>query len=134
MKTTMLDKTPLTPGCCEWCGNVCELEDVACCLSCEAQLNRLEAAQGRILLRVLKRWRKHYGRKDTPGQGAMTEATQITDRFLKLDRLRREKLQSEKRAAAAGQASSKIKARGGEPTQTAAPVTDQPDEQEELFP
>ena len=46
MKTTILDKTPLTPGCCEWCGNLCELEDVACCLSCEAQLNRLEAAQG----------------------------------------------------------------------------------------
>lgn len=130
MKTTILDKTPLTPGCCEWCGNICELEDVACCLSCEAQINRLEAAQGRIVLRVLKRWRKHRGGKGTPGEGAMSEVAAITDRFLKLDRMRREKLQSEKRAASAGDAHSKIKAPDGRPLQSAAPTTERPDERE----
>ena len=130
MKTNMLDKTPLTPGCCEWCGNTCELDDVACCLSCEAQLNRLEAAQGRIVLRVLKRWRKHRGRAGTPGEGALSEVASITDRFLKSDRIRREKLQAEKRSAAAGEAASKVRARPG-PTQTAAPVTNQPDERDD---
>ena len=127
MKTTILDKTPLTPGCCEWCGNLCELEDVACCLSCEAQLNRLEATQGRIILRHLKRWRKHRGRAGTPGEGAMSEVTALTDRFLKGDRIRREKLQAEKRAAAAGQAASKIAAPKDPAPQTAAPVVNQPE-------
>lgn len=129
MKTTILDKTPLTPGCCEWCGNLCELEDVACCLSCEAQLNRLEAAQGRIVLRVLKRWRKHRGMRGTPGEGAMTEVAAITDRFLKLDRIRREKLQAAKRANATGEVKIKIAAPGGQaPVQTAAPLIDRQEE------
>lgn len=128
MKTNMLDKMPLTPGNCEWCGNLCEMEDVACCLSCEAQLNRLEATQGRIVLRHLKRWRKHRGRAGTPGEGAMSEVTALTDRFLKGDRIRREKLQAEKRAAAAGQAASKIAAPKDPAPQTAAPVVNQPEE------
>ena len=138
MKTNMLDKTPLTPGSCEWCGNLCEMEDVACCLSCEAQLNRLEATQGWIILRHLKRWRKHRGRAGTPGEGAMSEITALMDRFLKGDRIRREKLQAEKRAAAAGKAASKIAAPKSpapkSPTpkspapQTAAPLTSQPED------
>ena len=128
MKTNMLDKMPLTPGNCEWCGNLCEMEDVACCLSCEAQLNRLEATQGRIVLRHLKRWRKHRGRAGTPGEGAMSEITALMDRFLKGDRIRREKLQAEKRAAAAGQAASKIAAPKDPAPQTAAPVVNQPEE------
>jgi len=130
MKTNMLDKTPLTPGNCEWCGNLCEVEDVACCLSCEAQLNRLEAVQGRIVLRHLKRWRKFRGRAGTPGEGAMSEVTQMTDRFLKGDRIRREKLQAAKRANATGDVAIKIAAPTGR-TETAAPVTSQPEEQPE---
>lgn len=127
MKTTILDKTPLNPGICEWCGNVCELEDVACCLSCEAQLNRLEASQGRIVLRALKRWRKHRGRSGTPGEGAMSEIAATTDRFLKTDRIRRERLQAAKRANATGDVKIKIAAPGGA-MQTAAPLTSQPEE------
>ena len=127
MKTNMLDKTPLTPGNCEWCGNLCEIEDVACCLSCEAQLNRLEAVQGRIALRHLKRWRKFRGRAGTPGEGAMSEVTQMTDRFLKGDRIRREKLQAAKRANAAGSVDIKIAAPTGR-AETAAPLTSQPEE------
>lgn len=128
MKTNMLDKTPLTPGNCEWCGNICEMEDVACCLSCEAQLNRLEAAQGRIVLRHLKRWRKFRGRSGTPGEGAMSDVTHLTDRFLKLDRIRREKLQAAKRANATGEVKIKIAAPA---TQSAAPLIDQPEEPHE---
>ena len=131
MKTNMLDKTPLTPGNCEWCGNLCEMEDVACCLSCEAQLNRLEATQGRIVLRHLKRWRKHRARAGTPGEGAMSEITALMDRFLKGDRIRREKLQAEKRAAAAGKAASKIAAPKDPAPQTAAPVVNPPEEDQE---
>ena len=130
MKTNMLDKTPLTPGNCEWCGNICEMEDVACCLSCEAQLNRLEATQGRIILRHLKRWRKFRGRAGTPGEGALSEVTQMTDRFLKGDRMRREKLQAEKRANATGDVKVKIAAPTGR-AQTAAPVVNEPEEPQE---
>lgn len=104
MKTNLMDKTPLTPGTCEWCGQLCEEDDVACSLSCEAQLNRLEAAQGKIVLRVLKRWRKHRGRKGTPGEGAMTEAATIVDRFLRNDRERREYYGAERRQKAAQEA------------------------------
>jgi len=97
IKNTLMTQTPLTPGTCEWCGKTCEDADVACSLSCEAQLVRLEAAQGKIVLRVLKRWRKHRGRKGTPGEGAMTEAASIVDRFLRNDRQRREYFSAERR-------------------------------------
>lgn len=97
MKTNLIDNTPLTPGTCEWCGKLCEEEDTACSLSCEAQLLRLEAAQGRAVLRTLKRWRKHRGRKDTPGQGAIGEVAALVDRFLKTDRMRREELSYKRR-------------------------------------
>jgi hypothetical protein len=124
----MLDTKPITPGTCEWCGKDCELEDAACSLSCEAQLLRLEATQGRIVLRTLKLWRKHRGRKDTPGQGAMTEVAAVVDRFLKADRLRREEMGQKRRQKAAEDAA-KAKAPKA-PTgamQTAAPLMDQPE-------
>lgn len=101
MKTNILDKTPLTPGTCEYCGDTAEMEDSCCSLSCEARLARLEAAQGQAVLRVLKRWRKHRGRKGTPGEGAMTEAANLIDRFLKTDRRRREEFNAERRQIAA---------------------------------
>lgn len=131
MKTTMLDTKPITPGTCEWCGKDCELEDSACSLSCEAQLLRLEATQGRIVLRTLKLWRKHRGRKDTPGQGAMTEVAALVDKFLKDDRLRREEAGVKRRQKAAADAAKAetaktAKAKPAAP-QTAAPLTDRPD-------
>lgn len=104
MKMNLMDNVPLTPGTCEWCGKPCEEEDVACSLSCEAQLNRLDAAQGKVVLRVLKRWRKHRGRKGTPGEGAMTEVATVVDRFLRNDRQRREYLAAERRQKAAAEA------------------------------
>jgi len=129
----MLDTKPITPGTCEWCGKDCELEDAACSLSCEAQLLRLEAVQGRIVLRTLKLWRKHRGRKDTPGQGAMTEIAALVDRFLRTDRLRREEMGQQRRQRSAvdvAAAATKVKSESVPParTQSAAPLVDRPEE------
>lgn len=100
MRSNMLtDKEPLTPGCCEWCGKECEPADVACSLSCEAMLHRLEATQGRLVIRALKRWRmkpNHAARNE-----AISHIVPLTDRFLRTDRKRRENLAAERRAAAA---------------------------------
>ena len=90
MQTNALLKEPLTPGTCEWCGKVCEMEDVACSLSCEAQLHRLEAIQGRAVLRGLKRWRRYRGARGTAGEGLLTEISALVDTFLRTDRERRE--------------------------------------------
>lgn len=121
MKTNMLNKDPLTPGTCEWCGKDCEVEDACCSLSCEAQLARLEAVQGTKIIRILKRWRKNRGRKGTPGEGAMTEATALVDRFLKNDRRRREEAANQRRidaqeAKAAEQKDAPL-TRGSDPSQ-----------------
>jgi hypothetical protein len=126
MRTNALLKEPLTPGTCEWCGKICELEDVACSLSCEAQLHRLEAVQGRAVLRGLKRWRKYRGARGTAGEGLITEISALVDAFMKGDRERREGHQRNQRRAEAQAAleasASKAKPKTP-PYQTAAPVT-----------
>ena len=131
MKTNALGKTPLTPGVCEWCGKNCEMEDVACSLSCEAQLHRVEAVQGRMVLRTLKRWRKHRGAKGSPGEGAITEVAQIVDTFLRTDRQRREAHQAQQRREAqqttTAAAAPKPTRKAAVPRSTAAPVVDEPD-------
>lgn len=138
MQTNALLKEPLTPGTCEWCGKVCELEDVACSLSCEAQLHRLEAVQGRAVLRGLKRWRRYRGARGTAGEGLLTEISALVDAFLRADRERREAHQlnqrraAQKAAAEAASAPEKaVPARKAKtsvtPVQTSAPVTTQPD-------
>ena len=99
MKTTMLNTEPLTPGSCEWCGKDCDPLGTSCSLSCEAQLHRLEAAQGRLVIRTLKKWRKHRGRKGTPGEGTMPEIAAMIDRFNRNDRIRREEAAAKRRAA-----------------------------------
>lgn len=127
MKTNALDKIPITPGTCEWCGKNCELEDVACSLSCEAQLHRIEATQGRTVLRVLKRWRKHSGRKGSPGEGLFTEVSELVSGFLRTDRIRRERHQAAQRLAAAMKPDPEPQAKPGRHRAvTAAPVTDEP--------
>jgi len=96
----MVKVVPLTPGTCEWCGLDCHPESATCSLSCEAQLRRLEAEQGRMVVRELKLWRKHRGRKDTPGQGAISKAAALVDTFLKNDRIRRETAQAKRKREA----------------------------------
>ena len=96
---TMLEKEPLTPGCCEWCGKDTEPGQWACSLTCESLLHRLEATQGRLVIRALKRWRM------SPNHAARNEAiahiVPRVDKFLKTDRKRREAFQHERRAKAA---------------------------------
>ena len=128
MQTNALLKEPLTPGSCEWCGKICELEDVACSLSCEAQIHRLEAVQGRAVLRGLKRWRKHRGARGTAGEGLLTEISLIVDSFMRGDRERREAHQRNQRSAAAKEAREAADKAKPPMTQTAAPITTQPDE------
>lgn len=130
MKTSMLDVTPLTPGTCEWCGKNCELENTACSLSCEAQLRRLEAAQGLMVIRALKGWRR------SPNHAARNEAiakiVPMVDGFLRTDRERRERAgaarrQKEAEAARAKAAQDEAALDGTGATQTSAPVTNQPE-------
>ena len=132
MRTTMLKTVPLTPGTCEWCGKDCELEDMACSLSCEALIRREEAAQGMLVIRSLKAWRRkpnHAARN-----AAIAEIVPVIDRFLSNDRKRREEAAAKRRQQAADAAAKAAKGKAPEapqdaPTapQTAAPVIDQPE-------
>lgn len=127
MRTNALDKIPITPGTCEWCGKDCEEEDVACSMSCEAQLHRLEAYQGRTVLRILKRWRKHSGRKGSPGEGLFSEVSETISSFLRTDRQRRERFQAARRLAEATVPPEDPKP-GRQRHATAAPVTNEPED------
>ena len=101
MPAPLIDKDPLTPGTCEWCGDDCEPHRVACSLTCEANLHRQEATQGRLVIRQLKRWRmkpNHAARN-----AATAEIVPMIDRFLRNDRKRRE-LENEKRRVEAKEA------------------------------
>lgn len=130
MKTNMLNKVPMMPGTCEWCGKDCEVRDVACSLSCEALLARLEAVQGQRVLRMLKLWRKHRGAKDTPGQGTLTEVASAIDGFLRTDRLRREEAGHKRRQKALADKVAPATVAPSPPVQTAAPLIDQPGQTE----
>lgn len=103
---TMLEKEPLTPGCCEWCGKDTEPGQWACSLTCESLLHRLEATQGRLVIRALKRWRM------SPNHAARNEAianiVPRVDKFLKTDRKRREAFQHERRAKAEAEKAAKM--------------------------
>lgn len=91
MRTSLTNRVPLYPGTCEVCGKPCELEDATCGFACEAVLVKREKDQGVRVLRLLKRWRRHRGRKGTPGEGALSEAAAMVDSFLREDRQAREK-------------------------------------------
>lgn len=97
MKMLMPHVEPLLVGVCEWCGKECDEEDTACCISCEAQLARLEANQGRKVLRLLKKWRlkpNHDNRN-----AAVSEVSALVDKFNRIDRVRREEAGAARRRA-----------------------------------
>lgn len=96
MTKTMLFLAPITPGSCEWCGAPCLPEDTCCSVACEARLMKHEKDTARSVLRTLKLWRKHRGRKGTPGEGALTKLAAEVDALLQEDR-RRRKLLGEQR-------------------------------------
>ncbi len=116
-------KRPLLPGTCEWCGRPCEMEDVACSLTCEALMNRLEASQGQMVVRAMKLWRKNRGRKGTDGEGLIGDISAMVDRFMRNDRLRREEMATSRRAEAAmaQEKAARKRAPKAAPRQSAAP-------------
>jgi len=98
MQTLIFNERPLLTGTCEWCGLDCDPLNSCCCNTCEAQLRRLEAAQGRMVMRSIKRWRlkpNHAARSEM-----LAELIAKTDRFLRQDQKRRENFHAERRAAA----------------------------------
>lgn len=98
-KTAMFDSRPMLTGTCEWCGKDCSPDYATCSLSCEAQLRRLEASQGRTVIRAIKRWRlkpNHAIRSEM-----LTELSLKIDRYLRQDQRRREKMNAERRKAEA---------------------------------
>ncbi len=50
-----------------------------------------EAAQAKLVIRSLKRWRRYRGRKGTPGEGAISHVARLVDKMLQADRRNREK-------------------------------------------
>lgn len=86
MKTSLTNRVPLTPGRCEVCDKPCELEDAACSIQCEAVLARREREQGKEIVRIAKLWRRHRGRKGTPGEGALPKLAAMIDAMLTADR------------------------------------------------
>lgn len=88
---------PMTPGSCEYCGKETDPVNAFCSLTCEAMNRRLESAQGLLVIRELKRWRKspnHAARND-----ALSKVVPTVDRMLASDRKRRERMAAERRAA-----------------------------------
>lgn len=96
MTSTLLPDRPLRPGTCEWCGAACKPEDTTCGIACEAKLVRHEKATGRAVLRAMKEWRMHRGRKGTPGEGAMGRASAMIDALLKEDTARRKMMKADR--------------------------------------
>ena len=92
MTKTLLPTKPLLNATCEWCGAPCLPDDAACSIKCEAQIVRIERQTATEVLRELKRWRLHRGRKGTPGEGSMSRIAATVDRLLKEDRARRKML------------------------------------------
>jgi predicted nucleic acid-binding Zn ribbon protein len=96
VKTSLTNRVPITPGTCEVCGKPCELEDAACSIPCEAALARREREQGKEIIRLAKLWRKHRGRKGTPGEGALTRIASAVDAMLQADRTNLKKLRTQR--------------------------------------
>lgn len=97
MDNPLFNSKPLLNGTCEWCGVDIDPLNSTCSLRCEAQLRRLEAAQGRIIIRAVKRWR--LGPNHAARNEMLAELTDKTTRFLRQDRLRREDAQQARRQA-----------------------------------
>lgn len=96
---TILRAQPLTPGICEWCGDPTSRPDaIACTLTHEAMIRRLEGERGRTVLRALMRWRKTRGRRgESDPEGSIVSLSRLVDSFLQEDRLRRERAQQARR-------------------------------------
>lgn len=75
------DPLPLTRGRCSWCGAKVKGK-FYCSPDHRTKYNNLQNAQGKAIIQIAKVWRKHRGRKGTPGEGLIGE---LTDRLDKLN-------------------------------------------------
>ncbi len=89
-----IDPMPLKRGLCEWCGGKCGRRSY-CSPACRVAYNNLLAKQGKAVMQMLKVWRHHRGRKETPGEGLMSKIAARTDAFLAEDRERKRMMQND---------------------------------------
>lgn len=88
---------PLTPGLCDWCG--CKVgrapsgvQRSYCSPECRVSYNNQLAKEGKAVMQMLRLWRKHRGRKGTPGEGKISDIAHRVDGFLAADAERKAEL------------------------------------------
>lgn len=97
LRSTFTNLESMIPGSCEYCGREVDPQNAFCSITCEAMNRRLESAQGLLVIRELKRWRKnpnHNARNE-----ALSKVVPTVDRMLASDRKRRERMAEERRQA-----------------------------------
>ena len=80
---------PLERGRCDWCGSAVPKRRSYCSPDCRVKYNNLLSRQGKAVMQMLKHWRKHRGRKGTPGEGKIGEIAARVDAMLEEDRDRK---------------------------------------------
>lgn len=83
---------PLVKGRCDWCGAKTRQHKTYCGTDCRVQYNNLLTRQGKSMMQMLKIWRKHRGRKGSPGEGIISEIAERVDLLLEEDRKRKREL------------------------------------------
>ena len=89
-----LEPKAITPGLCDWCGAKVKRGRIYCGPPCRVAYNNLLGRQGKVVMQLLKHWRKHRGAKDTPGEGKIGDVARRVDTMLNEDRARHAKMQS----------------------------------------
>ena len=83
------DTQPLQRGSCDWCGEKTARGRTYCNPQCRVSYNNLLARQGKSVMQMLKLWRKHRGRKGTPGEGMIGDIATRVDAMLAEDQERK---------------------------------------------
>lgn len=87
----------IQPGCCDFCGAPAKFPKKYCSPGCRTAYNNLLAAQGKAVMQALKLWRKHRGRKNTPGQDMISFVARRVDAMLEADRDRKTQLEESRK-------------------------------------
>jgi len=86
------DTQPLQAGRCDWCGGKTPRGRTYCNAKCRVAYNNLLGRQGKSVMQMLKLWRKHRGRKGTPGEGMIGDIATRVDQMLAEDRERKARM------------------------------------------
>jgi predicted nucleic acid-binding Zn ribbon protein len=79
---------PLQPGFCDFCGHTAPVGKSYCDSKCRVAYNNLLARQGKVVMQMLKIWRRHRGAKGSPGAAMIGQIAARVDLALKEDRER----------------------------------------------